>query len=80
MALPQFQVGEEVWVKHDNFQTNRPSKKLDHKWFGPYTVLAKVNDSAYKLDLPESMRVHLVFNIDKLSKFKPSSIEGQDFE
>ena len=34
---------------------------------GPYKILEKVGHS-YRLDLPQSIRVHLVFSPDKLRK------------
>ena len=41
----------------------RPTKKFEDKWFGPFTVERKVGASTYKLKLPQSMsNVHPVFN------------------
>jgi len=45
--------------------------KLDHREFGPYEVLEKIGEKAYKLKFPSSMRIHNVFNVDLLEPKKP---------
>ncbi|MCO5592880.1 hypothetical protein L7F22_046884 [Adiantum nelumboides] len=47
----------------------RKCDKLSRRYRGPFKVLKKVGDVAYKLDLPESSQVHPVFRV---SKFKES--------
>jgi hypothetical protein len=67
--VPDFKVGEYVWLDARDFKTERAMKKLDHKFFGPFKVLKKVNANAYELELPISMsRKHPVFNVSKLWK------------
>jgi hypothetical protein len=43
----QFSVGDKVWLSTKNLATARPSKKLDKKFMGPFTVLDKVGSQAY---------------------------------
>jgi len=50
-----FAVGDTVWLSTRNFRTTRPSKKLDYKRTGPYTVSKIINKNAYKLGLPKTM-------------------------
>jgi hypothetical protein len=73
----EFQEGDKVWLKHENFTTTRPSQKLDYKWMGPYTIEKRYSRLAYQLKLPTEMKMHPVFNIDKLSKWKPDQIPGR---
>ena len=47
-------------VKMDN--------KLSPKYYGPYKALQKIVIMAYKLELPASSRVHLVFHVSCLKK------------
>ena len=54
----------------------RASKKLDYKRIGPYTVSKVINHNAYKLDLPPTMRVHNVFHVSLLDRYR-DSIPGQ---
>ena len=41
----------------------RPARKLVDQYVGPYTIEEVVSTNAVKLQLPTSMRIHLVVNI-----------------
>ena len=56
---------------------NQPSKKFRARYIGPYTIIEKISSQAYKLDLPSSMKVHLVFHIGLLKKKNVSSPESE---
>jgi len=71
-----FDVGDKVWLSTRHFRTTRPSKKLDYKWTGPYTVRKVINRNAYKLDLLYAIRKHNVFPISLLDGYTPP-IAGQ---
>lgn len=44
-------------------------KKLDHKWTGPYTILEKIGNMAYRLELTGDLqRIHNVFHVDRLKE------------
>ena len=48
---PNLQSGDMVWLLPRNIRTTRPCKKLDYKKIGPLKILARIGESAYKLDL-----------------------------
>ncbi|QRW18204.1 Transposon Tf2-12 polyprotein [Rhizoctonia solani] len=73
----EIQVGNKVWLSHQNISTDRPSIKLSHKKLGPYLVIEKIGSHAYKLQLPHTMRIHPVFHINLLTKFHPDP-HGRD--
>ena len=76
--IPTLNIGDEVYLNTKNIQTERPSKKLDHKRVGPFKIIEKIGSHAFKLDLPASMKIHPVFNVALLT---PKSIDGlQDIE
>jgi len=60
-----FDGGDRVWLLTKHFRTTRPSKKLDHKRAGPYTVSKIINQNAYKLDLAKTMRNHNVVHVSQ---------------
>jgi len=63
---PNLQSGDMVWLLPRNIRTTRPCKKLAYKKIGPFKILAKIGESAYKLDLPQAMRIHNTFHISLL--------------
>lgn len=46
----------------------RNSNKLEHKYFEPFWVAAKIGKVAYKVDLPKTAKIYDVFHV---SLFKP---------
>jgi hypothetical protein len=47
-----YEVGEQVLVQSEYLPSNRPSRKLDDKWRGPFRVMARKGEVAYELELP----------------------------
>ena len=66
-----FEVGDRVWLLTKHFRKTRPSKKLDYKCAGPYMVSMIINQNAYKLDWPKTMRNHNVFHVSQLDRYTP---------
>ncbi|GJR73662.1 hypothetical protein Tco_0086027 [Tanacetum coccineum] len=65
-----FQPGDLVWLhfRKERFPSKRCSK-LSPQLDGPFTVLAKVNDNAYKIDLPGNYGVSATFNVADLQPY-----------
>jgi hypothetical protein len=73
-----YQVGDMVWLDGRDIKTDRPSKKLDDKRYGPFKIVKVIGPNAYQLQLPPSMRVHPVFNTVKLRPFFKDTISGRN--
>jgi hypothetical protein len=63
-----FQPGDWVWVhlRKDRFPSKRASKLMP-RGDGPFQVLKRINDNAYKIDLPGEYQVSATFNVSDLS-------------
>ena len=72
-------------MRKERFLAQRHSKLLP-RGDGPFQVLERINDNAYKLDLPGEYNVSATFNVTDLSPFdvgddlrtNPFQEEGND--
>jgi len=74
---PNLQSGDMVWLLQRNIRTTRPSKKLDYKKIRPFKILAKIGESAYKLDLPPLMSIDNTFHISLLEHYHENKFSSQ---
>ena len=74
-----FKIGDKVLLSaqyiNNPVDRNRPTRKLTPRYLGPYTISAVISTTAYKLDLPTTLRIHPVFHISKLKLYN----ETEDF-
>ena len=77
VLAPFYQVGDQVWLYSRNFQTQRPSRKLDNKWIGPFEVLELIGKCACCLKLSKTLRIHPVFHVSLLRFAAQDPIPGQ---
>jgi hypothetical protein len=60
-------------------QATRPSKKLQHRFTGPYRITQKVSPVAFKLALPDTLKIHPVFHVSLLRQYRdPTSIPNRE--
>ena len=74
---PDYRPGDRVYLDASDIKTIRPSKKLSHRRLGPFCIIKKVGNGAYRLQLPPSMsRLHPVFNVVKLTPAPEDPVQG----
>ena len=65
--VPDFKVGDKVFVKAQFFQTTQPLKKLSEKYLGLHEIISQPGTLLFTLCLLESMcSVHSVFHVSML--------------
>ena len=62
----EYNVGDLIYLNSKNIDSTRLTKKLDQKFYGPYTVINRIGKVAYRLDLPASIKIHNVFYVSLL--------------
>jgi hypothetical protein len=81
----EFAISDKVLLKSTNLNFKgtaakagsgpRQTRKLLPKWVGPFKVLDRVGDLAYKLELPPTLPVHNVFHVELLKPWRAGSRE-----
>ena len=66
-----------MWLKGIHLRTDRPSKKLDHRRLGPFVIQKRIEEQAYRLDLPDTMKVHPVFHVSLLKPYQANEIPNR---
>ncbi len=66
-----YSVGQLVLLKTTNLHLAGPKKFLP-RYIGPFKILQSCGPVAYKLELPESWRVHNVFHVSNLRLYRQS--------
>ncbi|SOV04526.1 uncharacterized protein UDID_17112 [Ustilago sp. UG-2017a] len=77
LPAPQFRPGDRVWLSADNIRSLRPTKKLDYRRLGPFSVSEIISSHAYRLQLPPSMKIHNVFHVDRLEPYVANTIPNR---
>src|SRR5260370_41219240 len=72
---PIYEVGAKVWLSTQNYMTTCLTKKLDHKWLGPFEIKKVISSAAVKLCLsPCEHGIHLVISISNVHPYHPDPI------
>jgi hypothetical protein len=93
----EFEVDDLVWLSSVNIRIpafeGPNAEKVKPKYIGPLRITEKLSGVTYRLELPESWKIHPVFHISKLKRYvespeefgprgdtRPHGIVGEDGE
>src|SRR5258708_38813044 len=72
---PTYEVGAKVWMNAQNYMTTCLTKKLDHKWLGPFVIKKVVSPTTIKLHLSPCKRgIHPVISVSNVCPYHPDTI------
>lgn len=71
----EYEVGDSVYLSTENLKLPGPSRTLQERRIGPFTISKKLSPVNYKLDLPDEMQIHDTFHVKLLSPFVDSPDE-----
>jgi len=72
---PKSQISNLVWLNLQNYTTNHPTKKLDHKCAGPFKITDTISSAAMKLKLtPQQRGIHPVVSVSNICPYSPDDI------
>src|SRR5260221_14056916 len=69
-VAPKYKVGDKAWLSLQNYSSDHPMKKLDHKWAGPFTITKFISPTAIKLHLSaQEKNIHPVISISSVCPY-----------
>jgi hypothetical protein len=72
-----FEVGDEVWLYINKERLKGEGKKLKPIRYGPFKIVDKIGNNAFRLDLPPYMQMYAVVNVENLKLYDPPLIDDQ---
>ena len=74
LPAPVYTPGERVWLSTENLKLQRPTRKFDHRFIGPFKIIKFIPPHQYQLDLPSHLRIHDTFNVKLLERYVENTI------
>src|SRR5260221_2240563 len=71
----EYRVRDKAWLSRQNYSSDCPMKKLDHKWAGPFTITKVISPAAIKLHLSAwEKNIHPIVSISIIHPYIPDEI------
>ena len=66
-----YDIGDQLLLSTKNIKLKTPgARKLLPKWIGPFRVVKRIGEVAYKVELPDTMQMHDVFHVSLLKPYR----------
>ena len=75
---PAITVGDLVMLNAKNIRTKRPTKKLSPKLYGPFTVMEKRGNRAFKLEISPRLNIKPLFHVSLLEQYRHTNRPGRE--
>src|SRR5260370_14333597 len=74
-SVPEYKVGDKVWLSLQNYSSDQPMKKLDHKWAGPFIITKVISPATINLCLSSHEKnIHPIISISSICPYIPDKI------
>src|SRR6266436_5571271 len=74
-SVPEYKVGDKVWLSLQNYSSDHPMKKLNHKWASPFAITKVISPAAIKLCLStQEKNIHPIVSISIVHPYIPDEI------
>ena len=67
----EYAVGDKVWISSRHLPTDSSCSKFTPRYLGPFPILERIGQVAYRIQLPSSYSCHDVFHVSLLVKDRP---------
>jgi len=78
MPQPDIETGDSVMLYAKNMKSKRATRKFTPRLYGPFKVLEKKGNRAFKLDIPARWKIHPVFDVSLLEPYEVSDRPNQE--